>query len=172
MRPVEEDENDTDGENDDRVASASGLFTCDTTELVAVAYGQCLLGHFGNGGNGFTRTVTVGRKSVYLNGTVEIETGKCLSSIYLGQVDELADGGHLTRRGTYEHIVQGVLVQTISLFGLYHDAVEFGETIEIGRIVSADEARQNAEHIGSRNACTLASSGIHFDGILREFCVK
>ena len=168
----EVDEDDADAEDDNRIASASGFFTRDASEFVAVAHGQCLFGYLFNGCNGFACAVAVGRKSVHLDGAVEVEAAERFGAIYLGQCDELADGGHFARGGTDEHVVQRILVQTIGFVGLHHDAVELGKTVEVGRIVPADEAGQCAEYIGGRHACPLAAGGVYFDGILRELRVE
>ena len=121
----------TDPEDDRRVAAGLCFLPGDTVEVVAVALRQYLGGRLLDGLDGIARRISVGCRSVHGDRAVHIETVQHFGAVYPLQIHELAQGSHFSAVGADEDVVERLGVKTVFRVGLDRYVVHFRETVDV-----------------------------------------
>ena len=168
----EVDQQDTDTEDDDRVAARLGLLARDAVELVTVALRKHLRSRFLNGPDGVARRITVGGRTVHGDRTVHVEAVQHLGAVNPRQIYELAQGSHLAAARTHVDVVERLGVETVFRIGLHRHIVHFREPVDVRNILAAVVACQRREDRGRRYAGTLGLRRVDVHHVLREVDVE
>ena len=167
------DEDEAKHEDETRGARTRGLlFAGETGILIRVTYGEGGLGHFFHGLHGLSGGVAVGRVTIDGNRGEHVEAADDVGTFCGGERHELGDGSHFTAVVAHFDVVERLDVAAIGKVGLYHDAIDLTEAVEVGGIETAEVALQRGEYVGGRKAGALALRSVDVDGVLRKARVE
>ena len=162
----------TDSEDDRRVAAGLCFLPGDTVEVVAVTLRQYLGGRLLDGLDGIARRISVGCRSVHGDRAVHIETVQHFGAVYPLQIHELAQGSHFAAVGADEDVVERLGVKTVFRVGLDRHVVHFRETVDIRNVLPAVVTRKRREDRARRYAGPLGLRRVDAYDILREVDVE
>ena len=121
---------------------------------------------------GLAGGVARGGSHHHLHGRVQVEAVDDIRAVDLGQLDELADGCHLSGCVAHLDALQRFHVLGGFALTLNHDAVHLTEAVEVGGIQTAVVSLHHAQDVVRFDAGTLTSGGVDVQLVLREAGVE
>ena len=168
----EVDQQNTDTEDNGRVAAGLRLLARDAVELESVALRQHLGGDFADRLDGVARRITAGGRTVHGDRVVEVEAVEHFGTVYARQVHELAQRRHFAAVRADVDVVERLRVETVLRISLQRHVVHLREAVDVRNVLPAVVTRQRREYCARRHAGAFGFRGVDVDQILREVDVE
>ena len=168
----EVNQQDTDPEDDRRVAPRLRFLAGDTVEIVAVALRQYLGGRLLDGLDGIARRIPGGRRAVHGDRTVHVEAVQHLGAVNPFQIHKLSQGSHLAVVGAYEDVVERFGVETVFRVGLDRHVVHLREPVDVRDVLPAVVTRKRRKDRVGRDAGPFGLCRVDAHDVLREVDVE
>ena len=168
----EVDQQETDAEDDRRVAACLRLLAGDAVEVVTVAFREHLRRDFLNGADGVARRISVGGGAVHGDRAVHVEAVEHFGAVNPRQVHELSQRSHLPVVRTHEDVIERLGVETVFRVGLNRHIVHLREAVDVRNVLAAVVTRKRRENRVGRYAGAFGLRRVDAYDVLREVDVE